>query len=39
MQLEVFRAEGGVPENAAIEAIARIDGSEIYRGNVKLNKE
>lgn len=37
--LDVKRAEGGVPEGASVEAIARIDGEEIFRGSFQVNKE
>lgn len=31
------RAEGGVPENAKVTAVARIDGAEVWRGETKVD--
>ncbi len=31
------RAEGGVPQGALVEAVARVDGEEIYRGNYTVD--
>ncbi len=31
------RAEGGMPENAKVTAVARIDGAEVWRGETKID--
>ncbi len=36
--LEVERAEGGVPADAKVTVIARVDGEEVYRGRTRLNE-
>lgn len=36
-KLEVERAEGGFPVGATVTAVARIDGSEVFRGSLNVN--
>jgi len=36
--LEVERAEGGFPTGAKVTAIARVDGREVHRGQVRVNE-
>jgi alpha-2-macroglobulin-like protein len=35
--LEATRTEGGIPENAKVTAIARIDGQEVWRGETSVD--
>lgn len=37
--LDVKRAEGGVPEDAKVTIIARVDGKEVHRSDSKVNNE
>lgn len=36
--LSATRAEGGIPAGAAVTAVARVDGREAYRGELKLDE-
>ncbi len=37
--LHVERAEGGIPAGASVEAIARLDGREVYRGPAQVDRQ
>ncbi|MBS0202999.1 MAG: A-macroglobulin complement component [Planctomycetes bacterium] len=37
--LHADRAEGGVPANSAVTVIARVDGTEVYRGSTKIDQQ
>jgi len=36
--LEATRAEGGIPEDAKVTAVARIDGAEVWRGETSVDR-